>query len=240
MNFLDLVESIIIEQYNIEKIKEKYVDNDKKLSEKIFNEIVSVSKNKFNYIAWLTVKVANNIIDVTDIYKFEKYFQIFDRYKNKFRIKDIHQYKTTNDIKEFIEKCVNIMEKDITTTDNKLDIENIKNYVTTNDILKLENVGIKYLGMNSGYQIFEIPSTTKDDDNAWKVYQEILGRCANRDKGAEISICTMASFNHFNDYFNRYPDSSYFVLFNLGDSKSPYQLHFESKQFMDKNDIDIF
>lgn len=46
----------------------------------------------------------------------------------------------------------------------------------------------------------------------------------------------MASQKHFDDYLSSGP---YYVFFNLNDPKSPYQFHYESNQFMDKNDIDI-
>ena len=104
------------------------------------------------------------------------------------------------------------------------------------DIQKLESVGIHYLGMSDGYQVFEIPNELKNNENSWKVYRDILGKCAGRDSGAKVEICTIADFKHFKYYLTDYPNSSYFLIFNLGDPLSPYQIHFESNQFMDKND----
>jgi hypothetical protein len=133
---------------------------------------------------------------------------------------------------------VEIREKDV-TSDIKTDEFNKDNYVSVGDIQKLSEVGIKYYGMADGYQVFEVPNEAKDNPEAKKRYREILGRCAGRDKGAKISICTMSSGNYFENYLTNYPDSSYFVMFNLGDKNSPYQFHYESGQFMDKNDTDV-
>ena len=77
------------------------------------------------------------------------------------------------------------------------------------------------------------------NEEAHKVYKNILGRCKGREEGASIDICTMANFDHFNDYLNNDPGSSYFVMYNLSDPQSPYQFHYESNQFMDKNDNQI-
>jgi hypothetical protein len=49
----------------------------------------------------------------------------------------------------------------------------------------------------------------------------------------------MAGFDSFREYLNNSPGSSYYVFYNLGDPKSPYQFHYESSQFMDKNDDNI-
>ena len=111
--------------------------------------------------------------------------------------------------------------------------------VSQNGIQKLESVGIKYLGMVDGLQAFQVPPEVKGSKDAWNVYREILGKCSGRDKGQKISICTMAGFGNFNQYLNDYPGSSYYVFYNMGDPLSPYQFHYESNQFMDKNDDDI-
>lgn len=240
MKLIQVIENLIFEGVSLETIRQKYVgdpiegEKHKRISEKQFEEIIDVAKNKLNLIVWLTVRVSLGLIHETDIYKFKEYFPIFYNNQSKFPHKDINQYKTKEDINGFIEKCVSIREKNITLTPS-VNKEDEKNYVTPNEIQKLENVGIIYLGMSDGYQVFEIPNELKDDDNAWKVYRDILGRCAGREQGAKIDICTIADVSHFKYYLDEY-GGSYFVIFNLGDTNSPYQIHFESKQFMDKND----
>ena len=179
MKILDIVESILIEQHQMDKLKEKYLgkpnDNEKhkRLSNKEFDDIINATNGNFTLTAWLTIKVANNIIHNTDIYKFKEYFQIFERNKSKFHLKDINQYKTSEDINEFIKKCIEIREKhvNLTTGIEKGDEEK---YVNPKDIQKLESVGIHYLGMSDGYQVFEIPNELKNNENSWKVYSCLL------------------------------------------------------------------
>ena len=243
MKLLDIVESVLLEQHQIDKLKEKYLGNPiqgekhKRLTEKEFKDILDSSSGNFNLTSWLTVRVANHLIHNTDIYKFREYFQIFEKNKSKFQIRDINQYKTKEEIQEFIRKCIEIREKHVNLTTG-VEKGNEEKYVTPKDIQKLENVGINYLGMCDGYQVFEIPNELKDNEDAWKIYRDILGRCAGRDKGAKIEICTIANFSNFQDYLTDHPGSSYFLMFNLGDPLSPYQIHFESNQFMDKNDTE--
>lgn len=235
MKLLELVENLILESHSLELLKQKYVGEDKPISEEVFKKIEEVCLNKFNLIAWLTVKVANNIILSEDVYKYKEYFGIFERNKNKFPIKDIHQYKTKDDVQNFINKVIEIREKNVERSSG-VESENKENYVSSGEMDKLESVGIKFLGMSDGYQVFEIPNELKDDEGAWKVYKDVLGRCSGREQGAKIDICTMANVGHFKNGLKNYPGSSYFVIFNLSDPKSPYQIHFESNQFMDKND----
>lgn len=243
MKIFELLESILIEEHLIDKLKEKYLgepiegEKHKRLTNDEFNEVLDATNNKFTLTAWLTIKVADNIIHKTDIYKFKDYFKIFEKNKNKFDLKDINQYRTKEQIEEFIEKCIEIREKNILHTKG-IEMEDKDKYVSTNDIQKLENAGLHYLGISDGYQIFETPNELKDNENAWKVYRNILGKCAGRDEGAKIDICTIAGFGHFKHYLTRHPGSSYFTMFNLRDPLSPYQIHFESNQFKDKNNKD--
>ena len=167
----------------------------------------------------------------TDVYKFKNYFLIFDKNKKLFSKPDINQYKTSQDVNEFISKAQEIRDREVEITGG--DDSSSDGLVTPNEVRKLEAVGIKLLGLQDGYQIFKVPQSLKGNQEGWKIYKEILGRCAGRGTGAQIDICTMASSNYFDQYLD---DGPYYVIFNLNDPKSPYQFHYESSQFMDKND----
>lgn len=233
MNFKLLIERILQENVQLEQLKFKWVGEGKPISEEKFAEIEKVCKNRFNFIAWLTKKVGLGTIKSEDVYKYEEYFDIFEKNKQKFDLKDIHQYKTPEEINNFIDKCIEIREKDIEFEDTV----GSDNYVSPNDIEKLISTGgIKYYGLWNGYQVFRIH---KSDDKTWRLYRDILGRCKGRGKGAKIEICTIADYDFFKSYLTRYRLSNYFLLYNLNDPKSPYQLHHESEQFMDKNDRDV-
>lgn len=226
---------ILSEQYSEDELRAKYVDSGL-VPENQFNEIISEFNKPF-YVGWLLKMVSAGNIKYEDVYKFKHYFNIFEKFKKHFPIKDLGQIKTFDDVVEFERKSKDILIKQQDTEQG--DTTNKKNLVTPNDIQKLESVGIKYLGVVDGLQSFQVPPEVKDSKEAWNVYREILGKCSGRDKGQIISICTMAGFDNFNRYLNESPGSSYYVFYNLGDPKSPYQFHYESSQFMDKNDDQV-
>ena len=223
---------ILSEQYSEDELRVKYVDSDL-VPENQFNEIISEFNKPF-YIGWLLKMVSTGNIKYEDVYKFKHYFNVFEKFKKYFPIKDLGQIKTFDDVAEFERKSKDILIKQQDTEQG--DVSNKKNLISTNDIQKLESVGIKYLGMVNGLQSFQVPPEVKDSKEAWNVYREILGKCSGRDKGQIVSICTMASFGSFKSYLNRPPGSSFYVFYNLKDPKSPYQFHYGSGQYMDKND----
>ena len=226
---------VLSEQYTKDELKTKYVDSGL-IPENQFNEIINSIKKPF-YSQWLLKMVSSGFIKYEDAYKFEYYFNVFEKFKQHYPIKDLGQIKTLQDVIEFERKSKDILIKKQETEQG--DVSDKKNLVSQNGIQKLESVGIKYLGMVDGLQAFQVPPEVKDSKDAWNVYREILGKCSGRDKGQIISICTMSRFGNFTQYLNNYPGSSYYVFYNMGDPLSPYQFHYESNQFMDKNDDDI-
>ena len=226
---------ILTEQYSEEQLKTKYVDSGL-VPENQFNEIISEFNKPF-YRGWILKMVSEGNIKYEDVYKFKHYFNVFEKFKRHFPIKDLGQIKTFDDVAEFERKSKDMLLKQ--QENEQGDISDKKNLVSLNDIQKLESVGIKYLGMVDGLQSFQVPPEVKDSKEAWNVYREILGKCSGRDKGQIVSICTMAGFESFRNYLKANPGSSYYVFYNLGDQKSPYQFHYDTDQFMDKNDDDI-
>jgi antitoxin component YwqK of YwqJK toxin-antitoxin module len=219
---------------NTINLKNKYVGQGKPISEEDFDMLVDVTGNKFYLLSWLTKKVGQGIVKAEDIYKYKEYFDIFEKNKRKFKFNDIHLYKTADDLKEFLREVMKVREGDIVFDE----IKGQDNFVSQNDIEKLQSTGgIKYLGIfdngNYKYQVFQVHTVSQD---VWKAYRDILGRCKGREYGAKIEICTIAQYKYFKEYLNDPKGSSYFLLFNLNDKRSPYQLHYESGQFMDKND----
>lgn len=229
-------ESILIESLTPEILKQKYVETGKVLKD-TFDEIMDVSNNKINYASWLTKMVANDNILPEDVYKYKEYLKIFNQFKKHFPIKDINQINTDKELKEWLSIVIKMRERDVLKSNDNDVSKDTKNYVTPNDIQKLEDVGIEYMGMVDGYQAFEIPKSLSDNEEAWKRYRDILGRCQGREQGAKIDICTIASFAMFRHYTKKGP---LFLFFNMGDKQSPYQFSYEYNQFMDKNDKSLF
>jgi antitoxin component YwqK of YwqJK toxin-antitoxin module len=234
MHLIPILEELIVENL-LDTFVEKNVGDNKPISNEVFEEIKKVSNGKVNYILWLGKGFINKALSQTDIYKFEEFFPIFEKNKNSYPHKDLNQYKTKADIDNFMKITIEITRKDI---DLSKSTEISDNYVSPKDIKRLQQVGIKFHGIVGGYQLFEVPNEAKDNDQVFKRYNEILGKCAGRDVGEKIYICTF-NIEQFKHYLNEYPNSSYFVLYNLSDRKSPYQIHYDSDQFMDKDNLPI-
>jgi len=220
----------IVSEASIEQLKQQFVDTEK-VSQEVFDEVVRASKGKGAYATWLIKKVEEGIIKEEDVYKYEDYLEIFNKRKRDFPSPDINAYKDERSVRGFEQKAIEIREKSIEHTGG--DQANVANLVSTKGIQELNSVGIKFLGLVDGYQCFEVPTSSKGNEQAYQIYKKYLANCSGRDQGARISICTMASQRYFDQYLE---DGPYYVFYNLGDSLSPYQFHYESNQFMDKND----
>ena len=232
INVMNILEQIVSEA-SIEQLQQQFVDTEK-ISQEVFDEIVKATKGKGAYATWMIKRVEDETIKAEDIYKYEDYIQIFDKQKRQFPSPDINAYKDERSIRDFEAKAIEIREKGIEQTGG--DAANTSNLVSSQGIQELNSVGIKFLGVVDGYQCFEVPQSLKGNTEAWKIYRKHLANCSGREQGARIEICTMAGQSHFDRYLS---DGPYYVFFNLGDPKSPYQFHYESNQYMDKNDRSV-
>ena len=232
INVMNILEQIVSEA-SIEQLQQQFVDTGK-IEPEVFDEIVRATKGKGAYATWMIKRVEDGTIKGEDIYKYEDYIQIFDKQKRQFPSPDINAYKDERSIRDFEAKAIEIREKGIEQTGG--DAANASNLVSSQGIQELNSVGIKFLGVVDGYQCFEVPQSLKGNTEAWKIYRKHLANCSGREQGAKIEICTMAGQSHFDRYLS---DGPYYVFFNLGDPKSPYQFHYESNQYMDKNDRSV-
>lgn len=216
----------------LDKVKEKYVGDDKLLTKDEFNEIMESTNGKVQYVIWMIKKISENIISKQDIKLYNQYFDIFNRNKKKFKYQDIHGYKTESDLQDWISTA-----KDILDNQNiSYDMYGEKSFVSSSDIDKLKEVGINYLGKVKGYQIFHIPKNVSNDELAFKRYRDILGKCSNRELGERVHFCTLNQ-RTFKGYLEHGP---LFIIYNLSDELSPYQFNYESKQFKNRKNESIF
>ena len=153
--------------------------------------------------------------------------------KNRFQQKDINHYKTKEDVDNLISRINQIENQNSEFSE----FQDKSKFISKKNIEKLNEVGIYFLGVSEGYQVFYIPSSAKGNEVAFKRYRDILSNCAGREKGESVRFCTLKQ-SVFNGYLEN--DSSLFILYNLSDPNSPYQLSFESKQFKDKNNKNLF
>ena len=107
-------------------------------------------KNKLAYILWFLKKVESDLIKTEDIYKWKEYFDIFNRRKNEFPVKDINQIKTKEDLDEFIQKILEIK-----------DIE--KNFSKRKGVDKLGKYDKLKIGEVDGFNVYKIPKGNTDE-----------------------------------------------------------------------------
>ena len=222
-------ESILTEAFTIEDLKDKFV-NKGTIDEETFNEIIGMDL-KINYTAWLLKMVNTNLIPSEDISQFTPYLEVFNKFKNLYPIKDINRINKNEEIEEFIKTSIKIIEQSSSSQETKGN----KNYVTPTEISRLDRVGISFLGTISGYQVFKIPYSS-DSESAWKEYRQILGRCSDREGGEKVKYCTIATKAQYDSHTK---DGPMYVFFNMNDSLSPYQFHYESEQYKDRTNVNI-
>lgn len=231
-----ILEDLLTEAQYEDKLKSEFLDSGK-VPPNTYEEIMGMFP-KSAYNTWLLRRVADKIIKPEDVYKFKDYIETLRKYPKYFSEKDINRIVSHQQVRDFIARVQDVQSKIAELRGGKAGEENVdtSGFITPSELSKLESVGIKFLGVVDGYQSFEVPNQLAGNEDAWKVYKEVFGRCKNREHGEKIHICTLAAQSHFDNYLTNYPGSSYYVFYNINDSLSPYQFHYESNQFMDKND----
>lgn len=226
-----IIENVIrnlISEVSIDLLKQQFKG---KISEEDIEKIVKITSGKTAYVTWMVKAVVSKDINLSsvDVQTFEEYFRIFNKYKAKFSNSDIGKIKA----KEFIQTATVLLNKE-----NKANIDNKDNdKVSISEIEKLEDVGIMFLGNTpNGFQVFKIPQNLKDNEESWKLYRSIIGRCFNREKGEKVQICTIANFSNYKSYLDSGP---LYTFFNLSDPLSPYTFHFPENEFKNKNNDSI-
>ena len=199
-----------INEASYDQLKSQFVDSNK-LSLEIYNDI---KKNIFKsaYGTWIIKMILNQIILPEDVYKYKEYFDIFDRNKNKYQKKDINQYKTSNDLKEFLSKTLEIKEL------------NEKDSSTIKGVSKEDKYSSFKIGSTDGFNVYMLP---KDKEENYNV---------SCDLGSGTEWCT--STGNTNKYYDDYIKKGPLFISIKGNEK--YQFSFEDNMFMDKNDNDIF
>ena len=199
-----------INEASYDQLKSQFVDSNK-LSLDVFEDI---KKNIFKsaYGTWIIKMILNQIILPEDVYKYKEYFDIFDRNKNKYTKKDINQYKTSNDLKEFLSKTLEIKEL------------NEKDSSTIKGLNKEDKYSSFKIGSTDGFNVYMLP---KDKEENYNV---------SCDLGSGTEWCT--STGNTNKYYDDYIKKGPLFISIKGNEK--YQFSFEDNMFMDKNDNDIF
>jgi hypothetical protein len=203
-----LLKNLLLE-ISLDQIKTQFVDTGK-LTDSEFTEIIDSSGGKSAYATWLSKKVADKIINAEDIYKYNAYFKVFDRRKREYVFQDLNQYKTLNDISQFITKSVEIAAAEQKDPSQQKGIAKSNKY----DEFKIGSV--------DGFDVYELPKGRTD----------LYGVSCELGSGTEWCTASGRTKNYFDNYIAKGP---LFIFIKPG-SDEKYQFSYEESQFMDKND----
>lgn len=207
--YRNLMEGILTE-VSIEQLKTQFVDSGK-MSPDDFQEIVTSSNNKPAYATWLSKKLVDKLIKSEDIYKYEKYFKVFDRRKREYPFSDINQFKTKADISQFISKSVELSSQEQEDPSKQKGVSKDDKYKEF------------YIGEVDGFKVYKLPKGRTD----------LHGASCELGSGTEWCTATGKIDTYFKQYINEGP----LFIFIKGDEK--YQFHYESGSFMDTNDESV-
>lgn len=206
---------LLIETLNeasIAQLQTQFVDSGK-IPQEAFDDIKDATGGKGAYATWMTKKVADKVLKAEDIYKWKDYFQMFNRRKKEFKSPDINAYKTQDDIKQFVKKAIELKNQE------KEDPTKKKGVSKTDKFSDLK------IGEVDGFDVYEIPKGRTDLYNT------------SCELGSGTEWCTATG--NTSNYFNQYIDEGPLYIFMKPGSDEKYQFHFESGQFMDKNDQSV-
>jgi hypothetical protein len=199
-------------EVSLDQLKTQFVDTGK-ITDSEFTEIIDSTGGKSAYATWLTKMVVSKIIQPEDLYKYNSYFKIFDRRKREYPFQDINQYKTSQDISQFILKSVEILDKE------KSDPAQQKGVARSDKYQEF------YIGSVDGFDVYELPKSRKD----------LYGASCELGSGTEWCTATGKTRRHFDRYISKGP---LFIFIKPG-SNEKYQFSYETNSFMDKDDISI-
>jgi hypothetical protein len=199
-------------EVSLDQLKTQFVDTGK-ITDSEFTEIIDASGGKSAYATWLTKQVANKIIKPEDLYKYNAYFKIFDRRKREYPFQDINQYKTPQDISQFISKSVDIADRE------KADPSQQRGVAKTDRYAEFK------IGEVAGFIVYKLPKGRKD----------LYGVSCELGSGTQWCTATGKTKNYFDKYISEGP---LFIFIKPG-SDEKYQFSYETNGFMDKNDNSV-
>jgi hypothetical protein len=202
----------ILLEVSLDQLKTQFVDTGK-ISDSEFAEIVDATGGRSAYATWLTKMVVMKLIKPEDLYKYNAYFKIFDRRKREYPFNDINQYKTSQDISQFITKSVEIANTE------KADPSQQKGVSKTDKYNELR------IGSVDGFDVYRLPRGRRD----------LYG--ASCELGSGTGWCTATGKTK--EYFNHYIKYGPLFIFIKPGSDEKYQFLYEVSHFTDKDDVTI-
>ena len=207
-----------INEASIQQLEQQFVETGK-LSEEAFEELKKATK-KGAYATWLAKNLIPRkegeqpLIKIEDIYKYKEYLDIYHRYKDEYKYKDIFKYVTKSDLEDFIKKSVEIRNRE---TEKPATVKGVQKNV------KYEKFKI---GEVDGFDVYKLPK------GATELYE------VSCDLGSGTDWCTATG--NTRKYFDEYISSDDLYIFIKQDgSGEKYQFHYANEEFMDKDDISV-
>ena len=211
--------SVKLNEVSIDMLQTQFVDTGR-IDRNTFKDIVDAAQKDSAFATWLTSRVtgtkkAKPIIKKEDIYKYKTYLDTFKRNKREYPLKDINMVKDENALDDFIKKSKEIQDREGEDISQQKGISKAEKYT------KLK------LGEVDGYEIFKFPKGSK----------ELYGASCELGSGTDWCTATGNTDTWFLDYISQ---GDIYVIINKSNPKDKYQFHYETGQFMDTNDRDIF
>ena len=211
--------SIKLNEVSIDMLQTQFVDTGR-IDRNTFKDIVDAAQKDSAFATWLTSRVAGTkkakpIIKKEDIYKYKTYLDTFKRNKREYPLKDINMVKDENALDDFIKKSREIQDREGEDISQQKGISKAEKYT------KLK------LGEVDGYEIFKFPKGSK----------ELYGASCELGSGTDWCTATGRTDSFFQDYISQ---GDIYVIISKSDPKEKYQFHYETGQFMDRNDRGIF
>jgi hypothetical protein len=211
--------SVKLNEVSIDMLQTQFVDTGR-IDRNTFKDIVDAAQKDSAFATWLTSRVtgtkkAKPIIKKEDIYKYKTYLDTFKRNKREYPLKDINMVKDENTLDDFIKKSKEIQDREGEDISQQKGISKAEKYT------KLK------LGEVDGYEIFKFPKGSK----------ELYGASCELGSGTDWCTATGNTDTWFLDYISQ---GDIYVIINKSNPKDKYQFHYETGQFMDPNDRDIF
>jgi hypothetical protein len=211
--------SVKLNEVSIDMLQTQFVDTGR-IDRNTFKDIVDAAQKDSAFATWLTSRVtgtkkAKPIIKKEDIYKYKTYLDTFKRNKREYPLKDINMVKDENALDDFIKKSKEIQDREGEDISQQKGISKAEKYT------KLK------LGEVDGYEIFKFPKGSK----------ELYGASCELGSGTDWCTATGNTDTWFLDYISQ---GDIYVIINKSNPKDKYQFHYETGQFMDPNDRDIF
>lgn len=206
----------LINEISIDMLKQQFVDTGK-IDDSTFQDILKVTKNKPAIATWLLSRVGGtkNVkasIKPEDVYKWEEYLDIFNRYKQEYPKQDINQYKDPMDVFQLIRLTLQIKNRE------QKDASSIKG------ISKLDKYAKYKIGEVDGFTVYKLPKGSTD----------LYNTSCELGSGTEWCTATGNTREWFDEYINQGP----LYIFDNGKGEK-YQFHYESNQFMNKDDESV-